>query len=90
MPKSIPGVTLRDPEADDVKRIVFVYKKDEISGDDVIEASVAYQLVDDGAVVFDAYKSFGKELSAGALFNDLIALRSGKVVNAIFAEEGFS
>jgi hypothetical protein len=52
MPKVIPGVTLRDPVPDDVKRISFGFQKDELEND-VVVASVTYQLVDDGDVVFD-------------------------------------
>jgi hypothetical protein len=89
MPKIIPGVTLRDPLPGDVKRITFVFSKDELDAD-VIDGTVVYQLVDDGDVVFDSHTGFNKQLTGGALFNDLIALRDGKVIAAIKSEEGFS
>jgi hypothetical protein len=89
MPKVIPGVTLRDPVPDDVKRISFGFQKDELDND-VVVASVTYQLVDDGEVVFDTHTGFNKNLTAGAVYNDVITLRDGKVIDAIKSEEGFS
>ena len=89
MPKVIPGSTLRDPVPGDVKRISFGFGKDE-DDNDVINASVTYQLVDDGGAVYDAHTGFNLDLSGGVVFTEVMALRDGKVIAAIKAEEGFS
>ena len=88
MPKTIPGVTLRDIAADDVDRIIFIYSKDE-QDDDVVTAIVGYDWITDAEEHYED-RRFDTVVPNGALKNQLLALREDTVVPVLLNADEYS
>ena len=90
MPKTIPGVELRDIVADDVDRVLFHYSKDPDTDEDVVTAIVGYDWVED--VTEEKYEDrrYDTIVPDGALKNQLLALREDTIVPVLLNADGYS
>jgi hypothetical protein len=93
MPKTIPGVTLRDIIDDDVDRLMFIFSKDPDTDADVVTAIVGYDWVDENEVVFDDARRQAldlPDLPDGALKANILAIREDQVVPYLLNVDGYS
>jgi len=88
MPKTIPGVTLRDIVADDVDRVLFHYSKDD-EDNDVITAIVGYDWISDAEEHYED-RRYDTIVPDGALKNQLLALREDTIVPVLLNADGYS
>jgi hypothetical protein len=89
MPKTIPGVLLRDIVADDVDRVIFLYSKDD-QDNDVVTSIVGYDWVE--AVTEEKYEDrrYDTIVPDGTLKTQLLALREDTIVPVLLNADGYS
>ncbi len=84
----IPPTILRSMNKDDVKRVVFTFKKGN-DGSDVVQLMVYYELVDIHGNVSEANKRLVTEIGAGSFYSAAERLRDGFVLDELMEKEGF-
>lgn len=88
MSLKIPSVRIRRIQPDDVKRMVFIFSKDE-DGNDVVHSVVGYRFVSEKGEVVDDARRFAKDLDHDVLRSVVLQMRKKEVVDMLLKSEGF-